>query len=326
MIDAPPKSVEPSRPSREEKLRARAVARKERMRRRAGRADGERPGPIQLAREYWRAAVLRVGKDNRKRFNRVLAKYSRVGDPSVFDPAVFPFVGELERNWEVIRREAELVMEARDQLPALNQLSPDHDRINTDGRWKAFIIYGYGYPTELGLAKCPETAKLVKRIPNLWSAFFSILTPGTHLIPHRGPTKAIVTWHLGLKVPKDRDRCWIRVADETYTWEEGKSFVFDDAHKHEVRNDTDEERVVLLLHFRRPVRFPGSLVGRAILTAIRWSPFIRDARRNHTNWERAFVAAVEAREPEANAPGATDAPRASGSSAGPPSPSASPPA
>lgn len=280
---------------REEKLRRRKLERQVRRRQRAGRAAGESASVRQLAREYWRAGVLRVGKNYRKRLNAILARYSEVGDPPVFDTDQFRFVRELEANWETIRAEAQAVMEARDHLPALHEISPDHDRISNDGTWKAFFLRGYGVRRKMGCRQCPETARLVESIPNLWSAFFSILTPGSHLIPHRGPTKAIITWHLGLLVPKAQDQCWIRVSDQVLHWQEGKSLVFDDACKHEVRNDSDEPRVVLLLHFRRPLRFPGSLLGKAILTAIRWSPFIQDAKRNHDAWERAFEAATAER-------------------------------
>ena len=68
------------------------------------------------------------------------------------------------------------------------------------------------------------------------------------------------------------------------SWELGKTIVFDDTYKHEVRNDTDEDRVVLLLHLRRPVRFPARLLASAIFTAIKWSPFVRDGIANHRRW------------------------------------------
>lgn len=276
--------------AREERHRLKREARKERMRERAGRAEGERASLRQLVREYTRAGILRVGKNTRKQFNRILADHSLVGDPPVFDRAQFPFMQAFEDNWKVIRDEAARVLEARDRLPALHQLSPDHDRLSADDRWKAFVLYGYRIRSELGCRTCPETAKLCETIPGLQSAFFSILAPGAHLPRHRGPTKAHITWHLGLMIPREREKCWINVGDRHCLWAEGESLVFDDATKHEVLNDTDEERVVLLVHFRRPMRFPGSLLGRIILTAIQWSPFIKDAHRNQKAWEEAFEA------------------------------------
>jgi beta-hydroxylase len=283
------------KPSRLDKDRLKKLARKERMRSRAGRGPGERAGLRQLAAERYRAGILRVGKNSRKRINAILARYSLVGDPAVFDTDLFPFVKLLEQNWETIRAEAEAVLQARDALPALHEISPDHDRLSADDSWKAFFLQGYGIRCDRSAARCPRTSELLSAVPGLWSAFFSILGPGAHLPRHRGPTKAIVTWHLGLIIPRESERCWIQVADQRCLWEEGRSLIFDDARKHEVLNDSAEERVVLLVHLRRPMRFPGSLLGRLFLTAIKWSPFVRDAQKNQAAWEDAFEQALAER-------------------------------
>jgi beta-hydroxylase len=89
-----------------------------------------------------------------------------------------------------------------------------------------------------------------------------------------------------LIVPRQREDCMIRVKSRVLTWREGETIVFDDTRKHEVSNMTDEQRSVLLLHVRRPVRFPGNLASRGFLAAVRHSPFIRDALRNQAVWEQ----------------------------------------
>jgi aspartate beta-hydroxylase len=57
--------------------------------------------------------------------------------------------------------------------------------------------------------------------------------------------------HLPLIVPNP-DACGITVAGETMRWEVGKALVFDDAYEHEVWNDGDDDRVVLLLDTWHP--------------------------------------------------------------------------
>jgi beta-hydroxylase len=285
--EKPPKAV---------RERLKKEARKVRRRERAGRAEGERATPLQLLREGYRASLLRVGKNSRKSLNRILARSSRVGDPAWFERDQFPWMKELEDNWEKIRDEAENLLAVRDLLPAMEELSPDHDRLTSGGTWRAFFLHGYGARCERSCARCPETTRLLDSVPGLSSAFFSILAPGSHLPRHRGPTKAIITWHLALKVPEPREKCWIEVDWKRRLWEEGQSLVFDDAQKHEVLNDTDEERVVLLLHFARPMNAPGSWIGRALMAVIRWSPFVSDGKRNQQQWEDSFEAAMGRRE------------------------------
>ena len=84
------------------------------------------------------------------------------------------------------------------------------------------------------------------------SAYFSILAPGKHIPPHKGPYKGIIRYQLALSVPKNGE-CKIIVDDKDCFWEEGKSVLFDDTYTHEVINNTGEVRIALLLDVKREV-------------------------------------------------------------------------
>ena len=61
--------------------------------------------------------------------------------------------------------------------------------------------------------------------------------------------------HLPLIVPsscKDSENCGIRCGASTRRWEEGKCLVLDDSYYHDVWNNTDESRVVLLVDLWHP--------------------------------------------------------------------------
>ena len=104
---------------------------------------------------------------------------------------------------------------------------------------------------------CPRTAALMREIPGMTTAMFSILSPRKHILDHRGPYKGVLRYHLGLIVPRDAEACRIRVGEDIRHWEEGKSMIFDDTFNHEVWNDTDETRVVLFVDVLRPLPVPG---------------------------------------------------------------------
>ena len=72
-------------------------------------------------------------------------------------------------------------------------------------------------------------------------------------------------------------------------WEEGRTLVFDDMHPHEVWNETDETRVVLLIQFARPTAWPGRLVGEAFRAALSASPIGKDVRRRFEKWEERYA-------------------------------------
>ncbi|USI72350.1 aspartyl/asparaginyl beta-hydroxylase domain-containing protein [Sphingomonas morindae] len=232
-----------------------------------------------------RPLVMRLGLWLQPRINRLSARSSKIGNEAFYDTAHFPWVAQLEAQWEAIREEALRVSQDLSKVPPLAEISPDHRRIAPAGMWRSFFLYGYGYRVEANCEAAPVTARLLKSVPGLNSALFSILKPGTHIPAHTGVSKAILTCHLGLRVPAERARCRMRVGEEQTLWEEGKAFVFDDMFNHEVWNDTDEVRIVLLVQFRRPMRPLGRAIGELFLWGVRHSRFVQDARRGVAEWK-----------------------------------------
>ncbi|MET1110732.1 MAG: aspartyl/asparaginyl beta-hydroxylase domain-containing protein [Allosphingosinicella sp.] len=232
--------------------------------------------------------LFRIGKKMRHRIGALIARSSRVGDSPVYDSRLFPWIAQLEARWPEIRAEVDRLLAREEGIPPLADISPDHRRIAPPDKWKSFFLWGYGYRNEENIARCPKTAAAVAGIPGLNSAFFSILAPGAHIPRHRGVTKAILTAHLGLIVPRRRRDCRMQVDGQALGWNEGRTLVFDDTYHHEVWNDSDEQRVILLIQFRRPAGLLGRLVGSLFLTAVRHSRFVQDARSSLGDWEKAM--------------------------------------
>lgn len=213
-------------------------------------------------------------------------RHSLIGTDPVLDNKEFPWVGEVEAAYPGIRAELEALLEHPERIPAFHQISPDQERISKGDNWKVFTFHAYGTRIEDNRALCPETSKLIDRVPGLQNAWFSILAPGYHIPPHHGPTRAVVRLHLGLIVPEDRESCWIRVDDQICTWEEGKVIVFDDTYEHEVRNDTPDRRVVLFIDFDRPMDRIGSLVNRLLVYLIKVSNYVQVPLKNLADWNK----------------------------------------
>lgn len=233
-----------------------------------------------------RPLVIRCGKYLRGFFDRLIAGSSLVANDPVLDVRTFPWTQTLRENWQAIRDEAIRVALVGQASPSLAVVSPDHRAIAEVGKWRSFFLWGYGYPIEENLARCPATREVIKRIPALNTAFFSILAPGTHIPEHRGVTKGLITCHLGLIVPREGD-VRMRVGDRVVRWAEGETLVFDDTYQHEVWNETEATRVVLLIQFERPLRNPGRWIADLFLGAVRRSPFVQEARTNVSRWNAA---------------------------------------
>lgn len=240
-----------------------------------------------LAAEPGRPLIVRVGKHLRGLFDRLIASSSQVANDAVLDVRDFPWTALLRDDWQAIRDEAIAVALREGAAPSLVTISPDHRAIAEIGMWRSFFLWGYGFPIEENLARCPKTARLVAEVPGLVSAFFSILAPGTHIPDHRGVSKGLITCHLGLIVPRDGD-VRMRVGDRVVRWAEGETLVFDDTYRHEVWNETGGNRVVLLIQFERPLRRPGKWFADLFLGIARRSAFVREARDNVLAWNAAM--------------------------------------
>ncbi len=247
---------------------------------------------VQRMRKQRRKKVKRFGKWVMRSFSDFVGRQSLIGDTPVVDRNHFPHLEVFEDNWEAIRAEAAEILKHRDAVPLFHEISRDQKRISTGSNWRTFILYGFGQPAAKNVKQAPETARLLSQVPGLQSAWFSILAPGYHIPPHCGPSKSFVTCHLGLIVPKDHDNCTLRVENEICVWREGKLFVFDDTYEHEVHNNTDEERVVLLFHIDRPMRFWGRLFGKTFLGAMKWTSYYQDSAKRTLSAEDRFEAAV----------------------------------
>ncbi len=244
-------------------------------------------------RKSFKSKVVEGGAKVLTGVESLIAGFSPVGNPNFFPKEQFEWVKPLEDNWTVIRKELEPLLKYTEYLPNLQDLSEEDAHLSTDDRWKTYFLYAFGMKSERNCERCPETTKLIESVPGMVTAFFSILSPGKHIPKHRGVYKGLIRYHLGLVVPQPNTLCRMTVGDGMINWEEGKSVVFDDTYPHEVWNDSDEVRVVLLMDVIRPFPFPLSALNKLIIQLVRLSPYVRGGIKKEKAWEKEFHETVE---------------------------------
>jgi beta-hydroxylase len=256
-------------------------------------AIDKKPGLSARFTEKKRWVVKRAGKKVIYRLARFMANQSQVENTPIIPHKQFGFLKQFTDHWQDIAAEARQVLKFRDEIPAFQEVSRDQHRIAKAKNWRTFILYGFGQKMEKNAQMAPVTTRLLERIPTLQTAWFSILAPGYHIPAHTGVSKGILRVHLGLIIPKDREKCRIRVGDQIVAWREGEIFVFDDTYNHEVWNDTDEERVILLFDFDRPMKWPGRLVNKILLAGMKRTAFFQEPKKNMQGFQDRFEAAVQ---------------------------------
>lgn len=174
----------------------------------------------------------------------------------------FPWQTALEAGAAAIREELRTVIADEGNLESFLQtgLREEIDgylRASGDqtAAWDAFFFYRHGKRYDDHCERCPQTAallegaELVQIRDHAPETLFSVLRPGTHILPHRGVTNTRLVTHLPLIVPQD---CALRVGGETHVWQADHCVTFDDTFEHEAWNHSGETRVVLILDSWNP--------------------------------------------------------------------------
>lgn len=190
--------------------------------------------------------------------------------------ALLPWIEELEARTPDVRAELDAVLAAQQPLESFLR---HHTAAETaaylgggaNAQWNAYFFYRHGERYEAHCASCPRTAALLDSVPlarireHAPEALFSVLSPGAHILPHRGVTNARLVAHLPLIVPRD---CALRVGAEEHVWQEGRAVVFDDTYEHEAWNRSEHTRVVLILDVWNPHLREGERAAFAELIAL----------------------------------------------------------
>lgn len=176
-----------------------------------------------------------------------------------FPRDAFPWFAGLEGATEAIRAELLEVMPRGDRSERVFGSDADERRglAAPDGApsWNGIYFHRHGELREDTRALCPRTAALVDTLPlcrireHAPEVMFSVLSPGSHILPHRGVTNTRVVCHLPLVVPEE---CALVVGGEKHAWREGEAVAFDDTYEHEAWNRGTRTRVVLIIDVWNP--------------------------------------------------------------------------
>lgn len=214
--------------------------------------------------------------------NNYLARYcGRDQRPPFLNVASdYPSLQTVTDNFAVIRKEFDQLLADRVALPAYHDVDHGEAKISnaSSARWSVFILELLGHRPELNRSRCPETCRVLSKVPGVVQAFFSILDPRKSVPQHDGPYLGYLRYHLGLKIPKHKPPCLV-VKGQRHIWKEGEGVLFDDSWPHAVENESPEPRAVLIVDVMRPLPFAPRQVNKFFMWFARHSYGRKVARR-----------------------------------------------
>ncbi len=179
-----------------------------------------------------------------------------------YERELFPWYAELEDATAAIREEMLAVLAEDSGFEPFLGHFDDHqleghlaNAVGGKPVWNAFFFYRHGTRYEANHARCPRTSAALANLPLCFvhdhspECCYSVLTAGSHILPHHGVTNTRLVTHLALIVPED---CALVVGGESHGWEEGRCFTFDDTFEHEAWNRSARTRVVMLMDVWNP--------------------------------------------------------------------------
>jgi aspartyl/asparaginyl beta-hydroxylase (cupin superfamily) len=200
--------------------------------------------------------------------------------PRILDPHdVFPASRQLEAQFATIKSEVEELM-ARRSIPRYGNFDPVRAaQVSED--WRLYYAYMFGQTNELARKDLPSLLAFAESTPTVVNAMISVLEPGVVLPAHQDPYFGFLRYHLGVSIPRDNPpHISLDGHKYAYTWKEGEGVVLDVSFEHEVVNDSDESRVIVIVDFRRPMGPFADLLNRYCLRLKRkWAPQFVDASR-----------------------------------------------
>lgn len=165
---------------------------------------------------------------------------------------LFPISYELECNWKFIKQEGKKLYSDLDDK-SLNYLDLYNINLGTEDKknWTTIPLRLFGVDYNNNIDLCPRVKEILNKYPEIKTCIFSIMSPGKIINPHVGPYDGLLRYQLALEIPKDGD-CYLYVGNDKYYWVEGEGILFDECNLHGAVNNTNEERMVLLIDIERP--------------------------------------------------------------------------
>lgn len=178
-----------------------------------------------------------------------------------------PICNQLEENFDVIREETERALKQE----ATSGFEDAYRFLYDQGEWNRVLLYHKKNFTEECDRVFPKTCSLLRQWlpskPGLpWTSdqneqvMVIKMKKGTDVEVHSGPSNNILNIHIGISGLKGAK---LIVANETYSWEEGKVIAWDGSYDHRVHchDCIAEQRVIMMVRYMHPDMSPQHYKG-----------------------------------------------------------------
>ncbi len=177
-------------------------------------------------------------------------------------------------NIDVIIDEWEKYSKVKYTCP-IDDISIDQKELNQDKKWKAAFLFVYGEFNSDAEIHFPQTMKIIKN----WSkeiklVFFSKLEAHKHIPAHHGNNFGVIRNQIGINILFP-EKTGLRVADKTVQLKKKELFIFDDTFEHEAWNNSETDRVVLIIDTCKKFSYLYNVINKFLLKKLKKTNYIQ---------------------------------------------------
>ncbi len=199
--------------------------------------------------------------------------------PTRWSPSRIPWSPVIEKAYPEIRSELEsyLARTAMPQTAELSGLDPETEEGRNAapadrGIWRSLMLNSHGEIIEENAQHFPATMAAIGAAKGATSIGFSALDANSHIASHVDPNDGALRYAMPILTPGPPASSRLRIGSELVSFEAGHPVIFDISVSHEVWNDSDEPRVLLMIETQLPLRAPIRLFNRVAQSCYRFHP------------------------------------------------------
>ncbi len=157
------------------------------------------------------------------------------------------FLDDFNVNFSLIQNEWYNYIKIASFGSQFDEISADQVGLNEDKKWNVLPIYGYYHFNTNVKDDFPTLFELIKKHKSeINLVLFSTTLPQKAIPAHHGNNVGVNRVQIGIDI-KEPNESYLRVVDRKVHLREKEMFIFDDTYEHELVNNSNSVRTVLII-------------------------------------------------------------------------------
>ncbi len=190
------------------------------------------------------------------------------------------FATELLLNFKDVKLVWEQLKESDGIIKPIDQISNDQKELNRSKKWDALILYAFGNKNRKVLKSAVFFDRFIQKYADsITLVMFSILKPGMQLQKHTGNNHHVLRYQLVIE-NTGYEKTGLVIDNNTLVLKEKEFVVFDDTFEHEAWNNSNTNRVVLIIDFIKPFPFGLRWMNKLMINRYATSEYVKNGINN----------------------------------------------